>query len=146
MLAVSPLRNPKNESEAEMEGLSIADAEFPDFAGVNLLDSIDFDDLFLGIGDGDVLPDLEMDPELLAEFSASASDESELRTAPLDKSDDENTSENQPPNITPPDPDESASVKDETNPPPKETDGGRKSISQISKNSPTKRKVKVINC
>ncbi|KAG6404897.1 hypothetical protein SASPL_132474 [Salvia splendens] len=143
MLAVSPLRNPKNESEGEMEGLSIDDAEFPDFSGVNLLDSIDFDDLFLGIGDGDVLPDLEMDPELLAEFSATASDESELRTTPLDKSDDENSSGNQPIEITPADPEEAISVKGETNPSPKETDRGRKSISHSSKNSSTKRKVKV---
>lgn len=44
---------------------------FPDFADSNLLDSIDFDDLFIGINvDGDVLPDLEMDPEILADFSA----------------------------------------------------------------------------
>ncbi|KAL1555626.1 glucokinase [Salvia divinorum] len=142
MLAVSPLRNPKNESQGEMEGFSIDEAEFPDFSGGNLLDSIDFDDLFLGIGDGDVLPDLEMDPELLAEFSATASDESEVRTTPLDKSDDENSSGNQPREITPADPEEAVSVKDETNPPPKETDRGRKSISH-SKNSSTKRKVKV---
>ncbi|XP_042005071.1 probable transcription factor GLK1 [Salvia splendens] len=146
MLAVSPLRNTKNETEGEMEGFSIDDADFPDFSAVNLLDSIDFDDLFLGIGDGDVLPDLEMDPELLADFSATASDESELRTTPLDKSDDENSSANQPREITPAesaDPEEAVFVKDETNPSPKETGRGRKSISHSSKNSSTKRKVKV---
>lgn len=60
MLAVSALRNPKNEREGEMEGLSMEEKEFPDFSGSNLLDSIDFDDLFLGM---DMLPDLEMDPE-----------------------------------------------------------------------------------
>lgn len=49
--------------EGEMEGFSIDAAEFPDFLGVILLDSIDFNDLFLGIEDGDVLPDLEMDAE-----------------------------------------------------------------------------------
>ena len=44
--------------EGEMEGFSIDAAEFPDFLGVILLDSIDFNDLFLGIEAGDVLPDL----------------------------------------------------------------------------------------
>ncbi|CAN0913647.1 Transcription activator GLK1 [Linum grandiflorum] len=34
-----------------------------------LLESIDFDDLFVGLDDGDVLPDLEMESEILAEFS-----------------------------------------------------------------------------
>ncbi|KAH6756711.1 hypothetical protein C2S53_000801 [Perilla frutescens var. hirtella] len=65
MLVVSPLRNPNNEREGEMEGFTIDESEFPDFSSGNLLDSIDFDDLFLGISDGDVLPDLEMDPEIL---------------------------------------------------------------------------------
>lgn len=54
-----------------METFSITDGnEFPDFNTGNLLDSIDFDDLFVGISDGDSLPDLEMDPEILAEFSS----------------------------------------------------------------------------
>lgn len=43
-------------------------------AGNLLHDSIDFDDIFVSIHDGDVLPDLEMDPELLAEFSLSLTD------------------------------------------------------------------------
>ncbi|KAK6134735.1 hypothetical protein DH2020_031511 [Rehmannia glutinosa] len=70
MLAVSPLRIPNNEREAEMG--SFDNIEFPDFSSGNLLDSIDFDDLFnMGsISDGDLLPDLEMDPEILAEFSS----------------------------------------------------------------------------
>ncbi|KAH6757415.1 GOLDEN2-like 2 [Perilla frutescens var. hirtella] len=48
-----------------MEGFTIDESEFPDFSSGNLLDNIDFDDLFLGISDGDVLSDLEMDPEIL---------------------------------------------------------------------------------
>lgn len=49
--------------------------DFPVFSGGNLLDIIDFDDLFVGSDNGDVLPYLEMDPELLAEFSASGGEE-----------------------------------------------------------------------
>nr|WOA06351.1 golden2-like protein [Ipomoea batatas] len=80
MLAVSPLRSTttagKDERGGEMEGFPMGcHDDFPDFTGGNLLDSIDFDDLFVGIHDGDVLPDLEMDPEVLAEFSISAGEE-----------------------------------------------------------------------
>ncbi|KAK6919639.1 SANT/Myb domain [Dillenia turbinata] len=73
MLAVSPLRTTtttKDEREGDMANFPIDNDDFPDFSSGNLLDSIDFDDLFVGIQDGDVLPDLEMDPEILAEFSA----------------------------------------------------------------------------
>ncbi|XP_012847449.1 PREDICTED: probable transcription factor GLK1 isoform X2 [Erythranthe guttata] len=71
MIAVSPLRNSKNDREEEelMEGFSMEESDFPDFCVGNLLDSIDFDDLFVvGISDGDVLPDLEH--EMLADFSS----------------------------------------------------------------------------
>ncbi|OMO52807.1 hypothetical protein CCACVL1_29078 [Corchorus capsularis] len=65
-----------------MESFSISSEEFPDFADGNLLESIDFDDLFVGINDGDMLPDLEMDPELLAELPAvSGGEESEMNTS-----------------------------------------------------------------
>ncbi|KAE8703078.1 hypothetical protein F3Y22_tig00110474pilonHSYRG00073 [Hibiscus syriacus] len=72
MQAVSPLRNTsKDESKGEMGSFTISSEEFPDFADGNLLESIDFEDLFLGIDvEGDMLPDLEMDPEMLAELSA----------------------------------------------------------------------------
>ncbi|KAK4797195.1 hypothetical protein SAY86_029521 [Trapa natans] len=85
MLAVSPLRNANDDerqSQGSMEGgdFSIGSDDFPDFSDGNLLDSIDFDDLFIGIHDRDVLPDLEMDPELLAEFSASGGEESDIVT------------------------------------------------------------------
>ncbi|XP_057537463.1 transcription activator GLK1 [Amaranthus tricolor] len=74
MLAVSPLRS--NTKDGNKGGpmdpnFSMGSEEFPDFTGANLLDSIDFDDLFMGMHEGDVLPDLEMDPDLLAEFSLS---------------------------------------------------------------------------
>ncbi|XP_022877226.1 transcription activator GLK1-like isoform X3 [Olea europaea var. sylvestris] len=81
MLAVSPLRNTNNERESEMEAFSMGGDEFPDISSGSLLDSIDFDDLFVGINDGDLLPDLEMDPEILAEFSLSSGEESEINTS-----------------------------------------------------------------
>lgn len=77
MLALSvPLRSAKDEREVEMEGF---DGEFPDFCAGSLLDSIDFDDLFVGISDGDVLPDLEN----LAEFTLSGGDESDANASTL---------------------------------------------------------------
>ncbi|KAE8706213.1 hypothetical protein F3Y22_tig00110403pilonHSYRG00206 [Hibiscus syriacus] len=77
MPAVSPLRNTsKDESKGEMASFTISSDELPDFADGNLLDSIDFEDLFIGIDvEGDVLPDLEMDPEVLTEFPAGSSGE-----------------------------------------------------------------------
>lgn len=75
LLAVPSLTNTKDEREEEMETIF---GDFPDFSG-NLLDSIDFDDLF---NDGDVLPYLEMDPEMLADFSLSSSHEgSDMNTS-----------------------------------------------------------------
>ncbi|GMG98561.1 hypothetical protein Nepgr_000401 [Nepenthes gracilis] len=73
MLAVSPLRSTEDEREGEMETFSNGADGFPDFSVGSLLDSIDFDDLFVGIHDGDVLPDIDMIPELLANFSVSSS-------------------------------------------------------------------------
>ncbi|XXG66812.1 hypothetical protein AAC387_Pa06g0308 [Persea americana] len=70
---VSPLRIPSNEREGEISTLG-AD-EFSDGCSIgNLFDDIDLGDLFVGIDNGDVLPDLELDPELLAEFSVEGSD------------------------------------------------------------------------
>ncbi|KAL5861017.1 hypothetical protein ACOSQ4_002313 [Xanthoceras sorbifolium] len=90
MLAVSPLSSiNKDENQGEMESFTIDAKEFPDFSDANLLDSIDFDDLFVGINDGDMLPDLEMDPELLADFSISGGEESEIYTSvSVDKAED----------------------------------------------------------
>lgn len=88
MLAVSPLRNTpatKDESQEQMESYStiFINGEFPDFSEGSLLESIDFDDLFVSIDDEDVLPNLEMDPEILAEFSVSGSggEESDVNTS-----------------------------------------------------------------
>ncbi|CAM8890980.1 hypothetical protein QQ045_025433 [Rhodiola kirilowii] len=94
MLAVlSPLGNLNGQSSstqqqqsAEMEAFSIiGDEEFPDFSSGHLLESIiDFDDLF---SDSDVLPDLEMDPNLLAEFSLSSGEDyySDIHTTSVEK-------------------------------------------------------------
>ncbi|GLT27514.1 hypothetical protein SLA2020_025040 [Shorea laevis] len=84
MLAVSPLRNRGNDGkQGEKENnFSISPEEFPDFGDGNLLESIDFDDLFVGINDGDVLPDLEMDQEILAgDFPVSGGEESEMNNS-----------------------------------------------------------------
>ncbi|KAK1269381.1 Transcription activator GLK2 [Acorus gramineus] len=77
MLAVSPLRVGR-EGAIDGGGGGGLD-EFTDGlssiggAGDSLLDDIiDFDDLFFGLDDSDVLPDLEVDPEMLAEFSNSS--------------------------------------------------------------------------
>ncbi|XP_027346402.1 transcription activator GLK1-like isoform X1 [Abrus precatorius] len=82
MLAVSPFRSTKDEKiQGAMEGFAMAtttstnDVDFGELSEGNLLESIDFDDLFVGINvDGDVLPDLEM----FGEFSVSAAEESEM--------------------------------------------------------------------
>lgn len=88
MLILSPLREQhkdENRGGDPMESFSIGGAngvDFSEFSGGNLLDSIDFDDLFLGIdSEMDVLPDLEMDSEMLAEFSVSGGEESDLNTS-----------------------------------------------------------------
>ncbi|XP_058218214.1 probable transcription factor GLK1 [Rhododendron vialii] len=80
MLALSPLRccsaKDEKEGEALLESFMMGGNEFQSFcSGSNLLESIDFDDLFVGIDDGDVLPDLEMDSEMFSEFSISSGGE-----------------------------------------------------------------------
>lgn len=152
MLAVvSPLENSTSrdgrdhQGAAEMVGFSVGD--FPEFSDDNLLESIDFDDLFVGMDDRDMLPDLEMDPELLAgEFSLSGGeDSSEFNNNSVTSFSGDQKLE------------DLISKKEEvvskrdgrneavaTNPAPKETDRGRKSSSDKSKNSSQgKRKVKV---
>lgn len=85
MLALSPARNSARgdcfDGESEFLATSCGftinpEGDFPEFADHgDLLDIIDFDDLF-GVA-GDVLPDLEIDPaEILpGDFSASSSSE-----------------------------------------------------------------------
>lgn len=155
MLAVlSPLRNAKDENQGEMESFSVCgNNDFPELSDGNLLDSIDFDDLFVGINDEDVLPDLEMDPEMLAEFSVSGGEESEMNTSTSVEKLEDNTKKevedkvsglNSSPSTGG---EEIVSKRDESvvmNPPPKEADKSRKSSKQ-SKNSQGKRKIKVIS-
>ncbi|KAI3966516.1 hypothetical protein MKW92_007969 [Papaver armeniacum] len=79
MLALASFRNCNDERKGaenlEMEGSTFSIGVDDDFSTGNLLDDIDFDDLFVGMDYGDVLPDLEIDPEILAEFSVSGSGE-----------------------------------------------------------------------
>ncbi|XP_077212462.1 putative transcription factor GLK1 isoform X2 [Tasmannia lanceolata] len=71
MLSVSPLKCSKDENGGDLGGFLVGADDFSDeISGGNLLDDIDFSDLFVGLDDGDILPDLEMDPEILAEFSS----------------------------------------------------------------------------
>ncbi|KAI3988068.1 hypothetical protein MKX01_011857 [Papaver californicum] len=83
MIALASLRNCTDERKGaenlEMESSTFSIGVDDDFSTGNLLDDIDFDDLFVGMDYGDVLPDLEIDPEILAEFSVSGSgEESEI--------------------------------------------------------------------
>ncbi|XP_062153026.1 transcription activator GLK1-like isoform X3 [Alnus glutinosa] len=147
MLAVSALRNTKDGNQGEMESFSIGANDFPDFSDGNLLDSIDFDDLFVEINEGDVLPDLEMDPEILADLSVSGGEESDMHTSmSVEKLDDNNTRKEEEDKVSGSSRgEEIVSKRDESvvvKPPPKEADKGRKSSSH-SKNSHGKRKVKV---
>lgn len=159
MLAVSPLRSANDDREGEMVGFSIGAVDFPDFSDGNLLDSIDFDDLFICIHDGETLPDLEMDPEILAEFSISAGEESDVNIPATEKKvEDDPRKEEE-------DKDSGAgsgsglgwgssssrgeeivSKRSEpvaTNSSPKEVEKGRKSSAQSKNNPQGKRKVKV---
>ncbi|XP_065876660.1 transcription activator GLK1-like [Euphorbia lathyris] len=72
MLAVSSFTTPSiiKEDERQEQMGSFCGGGNEEFS-VDLLESINFDDLFMGINDGDVLPDLEMDPEIFADFSIS---------------------------------------------------------------------------
>ncbi|RVW46793.1 Transcription activator GLK1 [Vitis vinifera] len=158
MLAVSPLRSTNDEREGEMESFSIGADDFPDFYEGNLLECIDFDDLFIGIHDGEILPDLEMDPEILAEFSVSAGEESDVNTSVTEKKVEDNPKKEEEDKVSDTGSgsglgygssssrgEEIVSKRSEsvaTNASPKEVEKGRKSSAQ-SKNPQGKRKVKV---
>ncbi|KAH6833916.1 GBF's pro-rich region-interacting factor 1 [Perilla frutescens var. hirtella] len=122
-----------------MEGFTIDESEFPDFSSGNLLDSIDFDDLFLGISDGDVLPDLEMDPEILAEFNSSVSGSEESSEVKFPSTPSPSPSPSPSPDDQKQDNYVAASSTIGVHPSPKRS---TKSSSH-SKNPPGKRKVKV---
>ncbi|KAJ7981512.1 Two-component response regulator-like APRR2 [Quillaja saponaria] len=136
MLAVSPLRNTNDENQNEMESFSVG-ADFPEFSDGNLLDSINFDNLFVGINVGDMLPDLEKDPEIFAEFSVSGGEESEL-TSSVSTEKVENVGGAKKKK----DDEDKATVSSASGSVAKDAKKGRKSSSQ-SKNSQGKRKVKV---
>ncbi|WJX74086.1 glucokinase, variant 2 [Trifolium repens] len=163
MLAVAPLMCSTSQREME-ENLSIGTCDFADLSEGNLLESINFefdDDFFVCFDDGDVLPDLEMDPEMLAEFSLSSGEESEMNssvTITNSKSFDDgnivniekkfqdeekvgSSSDSGSSHV-----EEIISKRDESvvmNPLPKEGEKGRKSSSQSKNNHQGKRKVKV---
>ncbi|XWS54136.1 hypothetical protein CRYUN_Cryun10bG0062900 [Craigia yunnanensis] len=159
MLAVSPLRNTnKDENEGEMESFTISSEEFPDFADGNLLESIDFDDLFIGIDvEGDMLPNLEMDPEILAELPASGGEESEMNTSVEKTDEDDNQRKEEEDKVSGSDSgsglgsssskgEEIVSKREEPKAiktPSKDTDKRRKSSAQAKNNNQGKRKVKV---
>ncbi|XP_058095789.1 probable transcription factor GLK2 [Magnolia sinica] len=81
MLSVSPLRSPKDEKEGEISGFFISGSdEFSEeFSAGDFLNDIDLHDLFVEIDGGDVLQDLEVEQELLAELSSV---ESEVNVSP----------------------------------------------------------------
>ncbi|KAG9447800.1 hypothetical protein H6P81_013928 [Aristolochia fimbriata] len=81
MLSVSPLRcsTLKDETDGDVVG-SFSIGGDDDFPAGDLLDDINFDDLFVGIDDGD-LPDLEVDPEMFADFSSVEGSEVNLSSS-----------------------------------------------------------------
>ncbi|EEF44373.1 transcription activator GLK1 [Ricinus communis] len=152
MLAVSPFigtTTTKDESQEQMDSFgTVCDEEFPD-----LLESINFDDLF-------VLPDLEMDPEILAEFSVSSAgsggEESDINTPVSNEKLEDSSRKDEEDKISGSGLDSSLSTRGEeivskrdesvvVNLVSKESDKGRKSSSTQAKNSnhQGKRKVKV---
>uniref|UniRef100_A0A1D1Y9Q2 Putative transcription factor GLK1 n=1 Tax=Anthurium amnicola TaxID=1678845 RepID=A0A1D1Y9Q2_9ARAE len=92
MLAISPLRSANDDErggEPVGDFTALGSAGADNFSVVfptgDLLEDIDFDDLFVGFDDGDIMPDLELDPtEMLAEFSAGGAEESGTTTASAD--------------------------------------------------------------
>ncbi|KFK40431.1 hypothetical protein AALP_AA3G372500 [Arabis alpina] len=92
MLALSPARNTTRDEDSEFFDTSCGftidpEEDFPEFGDHgDLLDIIDFDDLF-GVA-GDVLPDLEIDPEILTgDFSDHMNASSTITTSSSEKAD-----------------------------------------------------------
>lgn len=104
MLALSPARNATRDDCCDGEsseflatscGFTIdPEEDFPEFAEHgDLLDIIDFDDLF-GVA-GDVLPDLDIDPEILAgDFSDHMNTSSTITTSSSEKTDSQGETNN----------------------------------------------------
>ncbi|KAG5119074.1 hypothetical protein JHK82_033494 [Glycine max] len=178
MLAVSPLRSIKDEkNQGEMEGnfsmattTTTGDVDFGDLSEGNLLESINFDDLFVGIDiNGDVLPDLEMFHEFSVDVNTgeessemnSSADNSKvendqnvmINTGPKKEEEEDKASCNSSgQDLGSIRGEEIVSKRDESvvvNPAPKDGGKGRKSSSAQSKNNNSsnnaqgKRKVKV---
>lgn len=91
MLTVSPLINTERDDHRSLSTSAanfadLAPEDLPDFSAVgddgsslSLLEGMDyFDDFFIVIGDGDVLPDLE----ILGDYSGGGRDEAEANTSP----------------------------------------------------------------
>ncbi|XP_057796238.1 transcription activator GLK1-like [Salvia miltiorrhiza] len=145
MLAVSPLSSVKHEREKEMlQVFSMEEREFEDVVGgENLLGSIDFDDILVGIGDGDVLPDLEIDHEFFAEFSGSESD-TKIECDNNSRNSEEDAAADSVSNVDLESPDTIQEPEAEVkNPDLKEADDRNKTSSAGCKNPPGKKKSKV---
>ncbi|XP_078431496.1 putative transcription factor GLK1 [Wolffia australiana] len=154
MLAISPLRSTNDGDRGGDTGTDFsalasggADNFSGDFSTGDLLESIDFDDLFVGFDDGEALPDLELDPtEMLAEFSGTSTASRSTGDQDLEKSDDGEKRDNEEVNKLNSDggaPNEdnlSASAGSSSSP---ESDKARKSNSSQSKDPQVKRKMKV---
>lgn len=176
MLAVSPLRSTKDEKkQGEMESnfsmsttTTMDDVDFGDLSEGHLLESINFDDLFVGIDvDGDVLPDLEMFGEFSVDVSGgeeSSEMNSSVENNKVENDNNQNVNNNIITSSKKEEEDKTScaaskkeeeivSMRDESvvvNPAPKDGGKGRKSSSAQSKNngsnnnnSQGKRKVKV---
>lgn len=127
-----------------------------DFSAGDLLESIDFDDLFVGFDDSDTLPDLELDTvDMLAEFSVAGGEDSGTTTGSrstgekdLEIEDENDKRENdevekQSSNIDGGAPKEDSLAVSAGSSSSPEPDKGRKSSSSHVKNNQGKRKMKV---
>nr|XP_016480018.1 PREDICTED: transcription activator GLK1-like isoform X1 [Nicotiana tabacum] len=143
MLTVSPLSYKITKNDMESFTIRGID-DFPEFGDGNLLESIDFDDIFLGINvvNDDELPDLEMDSEILAEFSVSSGDESDhmniYNTTPPFHVEENNSFRKE---VVEKIPSDLNQKSEKSKPKSKENDKCKKSTGQ-SKNPEGKRKVK----
>ena len=163
MLAISPLRSNKDDDrggdsvvEFSSLGSGGGDNFSGDFSAGDLLESIDFDDLFVGFDDSDTLPDLELDTvDMLAEFSVAGGEDSGTTTGSRSTGDkdleieDENDKrendevEKQSCNIDGGAPNEDSLAVSAGSSSSPEPDKGRKSSSSQVKNNQGKRKMKV---
>lgn len=143
MLSVSsPLTISNNEREGDV--WTLGTDEFSNGCSIeNLFDNIDLGDLFVGIEDGDLLHNLELDPEIFAEFSVEGSD---LIASPATSEREEELPQEGEKDST--QRVESATANNSTarkNSVPSEGHRGRKSSKTQAKGTQRKKKVKVYN-